>query len=227
MYFETYNGQEYSVFFGAVSKCEDISLAPATSSTISLQLWLCALFFLIIKSLILKKHFEIKPLFWRIVSPDWKDAINAIFQTLLFLSGISLKNCLPFTDNLWWLEFKFVSKSSITCVSMWKWTTYFTKLPILNRGEKKSGKRILYDTSLDSLLFFKSGSAEDCGLLSGNSLGMSILHEIVKSGSITFIVELRSSNICKVSLGLSFESLSSCHSAFLISFLLESLFGLL
>ena len=99
--------------------------------------------------------------------------------------------------------------------------------PFLIEEKQKSGKRILYDTSLNSLLFFKSGSAEDCGLLSGNSLAMSILHEIVKSGSITFIVELRSSNICKVSLGLSFESLSSCHSAFLISFLLEWLFGLL
>ena len=52
---------------------------------------------------------------------------------------------------------------------MRKRAAYFTKPPILNRGEKKSGKRISDDTSLDSLLFFTSGVVEDCGLVSGNS----------------------------------------------------------
>ena len=42
MYFEAYNGERYFVFFGAVSKCKDIFLAPesATSSTIT-QRWWC------------------------------------------------------------------------------------------------------------------------------------------------------------------------------------------
>ena len=40
MYLETYNGERYFVFFGAISKCKDVSLAPqsATSSAISLKL---------------------------------------------------------------------------------------------------------------------------------------------------------------------------------------------
>ena len=39
MYFETYNGERYFALFGAISTCEDISLAPqsATSSTASLK----------------------------------------------------------------------------------------------------------------------------------------------------------------------------------------------
>ena len=82
------NDEKYFAFFGAVSKCRDISFAPqsALSSVISL--------------------FKIKRLFWRLVSPDWKDAINANFQTFLFLLDISLKYRLFFTDNLWRLEFK-------------------------------------------------------------------------------------------------------------------------
>ena len=104
---------------------------------------------------------------------------------------------------------------------MRKRATYFTKPLILNRGEKKIKKCISYDTSLDSLVFFTSGVVEDCGLLSGNSLAVSILFEISKSGSLTFSVELRFSNICKVSLWLSFEPLSCCSSAFVIYFSLE------
>ena len=50
-------------------------------------------------------------------------------------------------------------------------------LPFSTEEKQKSGKRISYDTSLDSLLFFTSGVAEDCGLLSGNSLAVSILLE--------------------------------------------------
>ena len=83
---------------------------------------------------------------------------------------------------------------------MRKRAAYFTKPPILNRGEIKIRKRISYDTSLDSLLFFTSGVVEDCGLLSGNYLAVSVLFEISKSGSLTFSMELRFSNICKVSL---------------------------
>ena len=102
------NGERYFPFFGAVNKCEDISVAPqsTTSSTISLKLWLRAQFFLIIKNVILRKYFKIKRLFWRLVPPDCKDALNTIFQTLVFLLDISLKHCLFFMNNLWRFEFK-------------------------------------------------------------------------------------------------------------------------
>ena len=85
--------------------------------------------------------------------------------------------------------------------------TYFTKPSILNRGETNQ-EDISYDTSLDLLLFLTSEVAKDCGLQSSNSLVVSILLEISKSGSLTFSVELRFSNIYKVSLWLSFELLS-------------------
>ena len=116
MYFETYNDERHFAFFGAVSKCDDIYLAPqsATSSTISLKLWLRNQFFLIIKNVILKKHFKIKP-FWRLVSLDCKDASNAICQTLTFLLDISWKHCLFFTDNLWRFEFKWSDNLAEGC----------------------------------------------------------------------------------------------------------------
>ena len=66
-----------------------------------------------------------------------------------------------------------------------------------------------------------------CGrlcLLSSNSLAVSIyciLLEISKFGLLTFSVELRFWNICKVSFWLSFEQLSCCSLAFAISFSLE------
>ena len=66
----------------------------------------CTQFFLIIKNVILKKHFKIKRLFWRLVSSDCKDALNANSQTLTFLLDISLKHCLFFMVNLWRFEFK-------------------------------------------------------------------------------------------------------------------------
>ena len=117
MYFETCNGEKNFAFFRAVSKCKDLSLAPqsATSSTIFLKLRLCAQFFLIIKNDILKKHLKIKQLFWRLVSPDCKDALNAIYQTLVFLLDISLKHCLFFTDNLWQFEFKWSENLAEGC----------------------------------------------------------------------------------------------------------------
>ena len=103
--------------FGAVGECEDISLASQSpiSYTRSLKLWLCAQFFPIIKNVILKKHFKIKQLFWRLISPDCKDALNAICQTLAFLLDISLKHCLFFTDNLWWFEFKWSENLAEGC----------------------------------------------------------------------------------------------------------------
>ena len=110
--------QWWKVFyiFSAVGECEDISLAPqsAISSTRSLKLCLCVQFFLIIKNVILKKHFKIKRLFWRLISPDCKDALNAICQTLAFLLDISLKH-LFFTDNLWWFEFKWYENHAEGC----------------------------------------------------------------------------------------------------------------
>ena len=109
--------ERYLAFFGPVSKCEDICLAPqsATSSTISLNLWLCAQFFLIIKNVILIKHFKIKQLFWRLSSTDCKDALNDICQTLAFLLDISLKHCLFFTNNLRQFEFKWSENLSERC----------------------------------------------------------------------------------------------------------------
>ena len=204
-----------------------------TSSIISLKLWLCAQFFLIIKNVILKKHFKIKRLFWRLVSPDCKDALNAISQTLAFLLDISLKHCLLFTDNLWWFEIKWsenlvegrssnfpgLSTKAILRAFPWENEQHILQShPFSTEEKQKSGKRISYDTSLDSLLSFTSGVVEECSLLSGNSLAVSILHEISNSGSLTFSVKLRFSNICKVSLWLSFELLSCCSSALLFLF---------
>ena len=74
-----------------------------------------AQFFLIIKNIILKKHFKIKRLYWRLVSPDCKDALNAICQTLAFLLDISLKQCLFFMDNLWRFEFKWSENLAEGC----------------------------------------------------------------------------------------------------------------
>ena len=108
---------QYFAFFGAVSKYNYIYLAPqsATSSTISLKLWLCTQFFLIIKNVILKKHFKIKQLFWRLVSLDCKDASNTICQTLAFLLDISWKHCLFFTDNVWRFELKWSENLAEGC----------------------------------------------------------------------------------------------------------------
>ena len=138
MYFETYNGERYFTFFGAVSKCEDISLAPqsATSSTTLLKLWLCSQFFLIIKNVILKKHLKIKRLFWCLVSPDCKDALNSICQTLAFLLDISLKQCLFFTDNLWRFEFKWSENLAEGCSPNFPGVS--TKLYYLRFYEKTS-----------------------------------------------------------------------------------------
>ena len=74
-----------------------------------------AQFFLIIKNIALKKHFKIKRLDWRLVSPDCKDALNAICQTLAFLLDISLKQCLFFRDNLWRFEFKWSENFAKGC----------------------------------------------------------------------------------------------------------------
>ena len=117
MYFETYNDGRYFAFFSAVSKCNYIYSAPqsATSSTISLKLWLCTQFFLIIKNVILKKHFKIKQLFWHLVSLDCKDASNTICQTLAFLLDISWKHCLFFTDNVWRFELKWSENLAEGC----------------------------------------------------------------------------------------------------------------
>ena len=202
-----------------------------TSSIISLKLWLCAQFFLIIKNVILKKHFKIKRLFWRLVSPDCKDALNTICQTLAFLLDISLKHCLLFTDNLWWFEIKwsenlvegrssnFPGLSTKALLRAFPWEN---EQHILQshpfRGETKIRKTYFIWYHLDSLLSFTSGVVEECSLLSGNSLAVSILHEISNSGSLTFSVKLRFSNICKVSLWLSFELLSCCSSALLFLF---------
>ena len=113
MYFETYNDERHFAFFGAVSKCDDIYLAPqsATSSAISLKLWLYTQFFLVIKNVILKKHFKIKRLFWHLVALDCKDASNAIWVFLLDI----WKHCLFFTDNLWWFEFKWSENLAKGC----------------------------------------------------------------------------------------------------------------
>ena len=73
------------------------------------------MFFLITKNVILKKHFKIKRLFWRLVSPDCKDALNANCQTLAFLLDISLKHCLFFTDNLWQFEFNLFENFAKGC----------------------------------------------------------------------------------------------------------------
>ena len=71
--------------------------------------------FLIIKNVILKKHFKIKQLFWCLHSPDHKNALDAICQTLAFLLDISLKHCLFFMDNLWWFEFKWSENFAAGC----------------------------------------------------------------------------------------------------------------
>ena len=174
MYFGTYNSERYFVFFGAVSKCEDISLVPqsATSPTISLKLWLYAQFFLIIKNIILKKHFKIKWWFWRLVSPDCKDALNAICQTLTFLLDISLKHCLFITDNLWRFKFKWSENlaegyspnfpglwtKALLPAFPWENEQHILQShPFSTEEKEKPGKCISYDTSLDSLLFFTSG----------------------------------------------------------------------
>ena len=132
MYFETYNGERYFAFFSAVSKCGDMFLEPqsATSSKISLKLWLSVKFFLIIKNVILKKHLKIKQLLGRLVSPNYKDALNVICQTLAFLLDIFLnvicqtlaflldiflKHCLFFTNNVWQFEFKWSENLAEGC----------------------------------------------------------------------------------------------------------------
>ena len=144
-----------------------------------------------------------------------------------------------FTDNLWWFEFKLSenlaqgcwpsflglsSKALITCFSMRKWTTYFTKPPTLNRGEIKIRKTYFIWYCLYLLCFFTTRFWKDWGLLSNSSLAVSILLEISISGSLTFSIELRFSNICKVSLWLSFEPLSCYSSVFNISFPLDTVF---
>ena len=178
------------------------------------------MFFLITKNVILKKHFKIKRLFWHLVSPDCKDALNANCQTLAFLMDISLKHCFSriIYDDLNLTDLKTLPKGAplifLVCQQKLyylrfheKTSSMFYKANHSQQRRKKSGKRISDDTSLDSLLFFTSGVVEDCGLLSGNYLAVSILFEISKSGSLTFSMELRFSNICKVSLWLSFELL--------------------
>ena len=124
-----------------------------------------------------------------------KDALNAICQTLTFLLDISLKHCLFFTGNLWRFEFKWSEKLSEGCspnfpglstkallpAFPWENEQHILKShPFSTEEKQKSGKQISYDTSLDSLLFFTSGVAEGCDLLSSNSLAVSILLEISK-----------------------------------------------
>ena len=118
-----------------LSRLEDISLAPqsVTYSTISLKLWLWGQFFLITKNVILKKHFKIKRLFWHLVSLDYKDALNAICQTLAFLLDISLKHCLFFRNNVRRFEFKWSENLAEGCSPNFPGLSIKALLPVLPR----------------------------------------------------------------------------------------------
>ena len=135
------------------------------------------MFFLIIKNVISKKHLKIKRLFWRLVSPDYKDAWNANCQTLAFLMDISLKHCLFFTDYLWRFEFNwsenfakgcspnFPGLSTKALLPAFPWENeqhILQSHPFSTEKKEKPGKHISYDTSLDSTFLYIRGCRRLC-----------------------------------------------------------------
>ena len=72
MYFEVHNAERYFAFFGAVWKCQDISLVPqsATSSTFIFKVMTMCPVFLDHQKCYSKEACQIKQLFRRLVSPD-------------------------------------------------------------------------------------------------------------------------------------------------------------
>ena len=160
-YFETYNGERTFAFFSAVSKCEDISLTPqsTTSSTISQKLWLCAQFFKIIKNVILKKYFKI-------------NYFDACFHQTVKMHYMPFAWHWHFYWTLWWFEFKWSENLTEKCSPNFPGLStralsyalsFFTKPPILNRGEIKIWKTyfIWYQFGLITFLYIRG-----CGRLS-------------------------------------------------------------